>query len=84
MCTALVHLESSHLIGRELCELGHEARYVHVLVVVEVTTPSKNEIYISTGYIQNQVFTVIEMNVFTGGLKPLCMTQMMENTGLLP
>ena len=27
---------------------------------------------------------IIEMNVFTGGLKPLCMTQMMENTGLLP
>ena len=41
LSTALVNLESSHLIGRELCELGHEARYVHVLVVVKVAKPPK-------------------------------------------
>ena len=54
MCTALVHLESSHLIGRELCELGHEARYVHVLVVVKVAKPPKIKKNIKQDYALNE------------------------------
>ena len=54
MCTALVHLESSHLIGRELCELGHEARYVHVLVVVKVAKPPKIKKNIKQDYVLNE------------------------------
>ena len=36
------------------------------------------------GRIDVSCLYIIEMNVFTRGLKTLCMTQMMKNTGLLP